>query len=162
MRKVIVLAVVFCCVFSLSAQAKNLWDMAESNKYGEKAGGMFVRGILNAASCFVDMPVGAVKGAKSGSNQVMGAVGGFASGAMCTVLRAASGVLDVATFWIPAYNGMAPCRQYGDCLACYNKEKAVEPVAAMPAPSQAVVYQGPAPAPAPEPAPQGRMKYIKK
>jgi putative exosortase-associated protein (TIGR04073 family) len=161
MRKVIALSLMLCFVLSFPVQAKNIWDMADSPKYGEKAGGMFVRGVINAASCFVDMPVGAVKGAQKENNQFMGAIGGFATGAMCTILRAASGVIDVATFWVPGFNGLPVCRSYGDCLACAGKkQETASTTYVAPQGTQAVVYQEQAPAS--QPASKGRMKYIKK
>ncbi len=157
MKKLLLLTLL--CVFCVSttAQAKNIWDMAESPKYGEKAGGMFLRGLLNAGSCFVDIIAGTVIGAKEESPQVFGAVGGFAKGTLCTVLRAASGVTDVATFWIPGFNGFPVCRTYGNCLDCGKK---VEAPVYMPPPA----YQQPAPVPVyTEPVQsEGRMKYVKK
>lgn len=163
MKKVIGLAAIFCLAFSLNAQAKDLWEMAQSPKYGEKAGGMLGRGILNAASCPIDMFASAAKGSREGTNQFVGVVGGFAKGALCTVTRATSGVIDAATFWVPSWNGIAPCRSYEDCFAC-TAQAAPRAVAA------ATVYQPAPSAPAPitvrsEPAPQqedNRMKYIKK
>ncbi|OGW81564.1 MAG: hypothetical protein A3G33_01980 [Omnitrophica bacterium RIFCSPLOWO2_12_FULL_44_17] len=161
MKKVLALIVICCFILSMSPNvyAKSLWDMAASPKYGEKALGMFGRGLLNAASCFVDIPVGTVNGAKRQKPQIFGAVGGFATGCMCAILRAASGIIDVATFWVPGFNGMPVCRTYGDCLECFNKAE-VTPIAqqAMPA------YQGAAPQVVYPDAsvPANRMKYVKK
>lgn len=156
MRKVLVLTLLFVFCLSMTAQAKNIWEMADSPKYGEKAGGMILRGLVNAASCFVDIIAGTVNGAKEDSPQVFGAVGGFAKGCVCTILRAASGVTDVATFWIPGFNGFPVCRTYGNCFACNKK---VEAPALPPMP----MYQEPAPMPvAAAPVHEGRMKYIKK
>ena len=157
MKKVVALSMVFCFVFAFSAQAKNVWDMADSEQYGEKAGGMLGRGLLNAATCFVDMPVGAVNGAKKTKPEFVGGVGGFATGAVCTIFRAASGVLDVATFWVPSFHGIPICRTYGDCFTC--SAEAAAP-AYQPAQPQTVVYQEPASQPAP--VKKNRMKYIKK
>lgn len=163
MKKAIGLAAIFCLAFSLNAYAKDLWDMAQSPKYGEKAGGMLARGILNAASSPVDMFASAAKGGRESSNQFMGAVGGFARGAVCTVTRAASGVIDVATFWVPQWNGVPPCRSYEDCFSCPGQTSA---------PRAAPAYQPAPSAPAPfavrsEPPPaskqeDSRMKYVKK
>ena len=116
MKKAILIGTLFCFVFSQTAQAKDIWEMARSPKYGEKAGGMLGRGLLNAATCFVDIPVQTVQGAKKNKPEFIGAVGGFATGAVCTVLRAASGVLDVATFWVPGFNGLPVNRDYANCL----------------------------------------------
>ena len=157
MKKVIALSAVFCFLFSLSARASDVWQMADSEKYGEKAGGMLGRGLLNAATCFVDMPVGAVNGAKRNKPEFLGGIGGFASGAVCTIFRAASGVLDVATFWVPSFHGIPICRTYGDCFTCGGTSAAAAPTY-QPA---AVVYQQATPAPQPTVS-ESRMKYIKK
>ena len=143
---------VFCFIFSFSAQAKDLWEMADSPKYGEKAGGMLGRGILNAATCFVDLPAQTVKGAQE--KQFLGAVGGIATGATCTVLRAASGVIDVAGFWIPGFNGLPVSRNYDNCL-----DFGAKPQTATYTPP-ATVYQGQE-SQAVVPA-ERRLKYVKK
>ncbi len=153
MKKALVLSVLFCFIFSFTAQAKNVWEMAESPKYGEKAGGMLGRGLLNAVTCFVDIPVQTVQGAKKNKPEFIGAVGGFATGTVCTILRAASGVLDVATFWVPGFNGIPVSRGYENCLA--TSETAAAPAYAPPT----TVYQQATPAPSHT---EGRMKYIKK
>lgn len=116
-KKAIVLSVLFCFFFSLSAQAKNVWEMADSPKYGEKAGGMLARGLFNVVTCPVDIPVQMVNGAKKNKPEFVGAVGGLATGALCTILRAGSGVIDVATFWIPNFHGLPVSRSYDNCLA---------------------------------------------
>lgn len=165
MKKVIGLAAIFCLAFSFNAHAaKDLWEMAKSPKYGEKAGGMIGRGLINAASSPIDMFASAAKGGRESSNQFVGAVGGFAKGAVCTITRAASGVIDVATFWVPQWNGVAPCRSYEDCFACTGEASGTE--------SAAPVYQSTPSAPAPiavrsesyQPPQQQeeRMKYVKK
>lgn len=150
-KKVIVLGLLFCFFFSFNVQAKNIWDMAESSNYGEKAGGMLARGLLNAATCFVDIPVSTVNGAKNNKPEFIGAVGGFATGSVCTILRAASGVIDVATFWIPGFNGIPVSRNYGNCLEVQTATESgyVPPTS---------VYE---PAPIAAPA-SGRSQYVKK
>ena len=157
MKKVIAFCAVFCFLFPLFAQANDVWQMADSEKYGEKAGGMLGRGLLNAATCFVDMPVGAVNGAKKTKPEFLGGVGGFAAGAVCTIFRAASGVLDVATFWIPGFHGIPICRTYGECFSCAGTSTVGAP-AYQPA---AVVYPQATPAPQATLS-ESRMKYIKK
>ena len=154
MKKVIVMGVLFCFIFSYTAQAKNVWEMAQSKSYGEKAGGMLGRGLLNAVTCFVDIPVQMVAGAKKTKPEFVGAVGGFATGVLCTILRAASGVLDVATFWVPGFNGIPVSRSYENCLS--TAEAATAPAYVPPA----TVYQQATPAPSQ--SNEGRMKYIKK
>src|SRR3989338_1693121 len=143
MKKAIVCAALFCFMFSMTAQAKDVWQMAQSPKYGEKAGGMLGRGLLNVVTCFVDIPVQTVKGAKESKPEFIGAVGGFAKGAVCTVLRATSGVIDVATSWVPGFNGLPVSRSYENCLAYEPKPAAAEYVTAP------GVYQQATPAPAP-------------
>src|SRR3989338_1381978 len=98
MKKAIVCAALFCFMFSMTAQAKDIWEMAQSPKYGEKFGGMLGRGLLNVVTCFVDIPVQTVNGAKQkkGGSEIVGAISGLATGTVCTVLRAGSGVIDVA------------------------------------------------------------------
>ena len=159
MKKVLALTLLFSFVLSSAAKA-DIWEMAESPKYGRKAGGMLLRGIVNVASSPIDIPAGMVVGAQKYQPQIMGAVGGLATGAMCTILRAASGIIDVAMFWVPGFNGIPICRTYGDCLAC-NKKQEVPPMPAyMPTPEP--VYQQPVVAQNATPAPASKMKYIKK
>ncbi len=164
MKKLIGFAVVLCLAGSLNAYAKNVWDMADSDKYGEKAAGMFGRGLLNAATCPIDMPVQAVSGAQKQKPEFVGAIGGFATGAACTVLRAASGIIDVATFWVPSFHGVPVSRGYENCLDVSLGKTAEESIAPQtytppdypytPAPVQA--YEPPAP------SQDNRLKYIKK
>ena len=155
MKKALVFGTLFCFLFSYTAQAKNVWEMAQSPKYGEKAGGMLGRGLLNAATCFVDIPVQTVKGSKEGKPEFIGAVGGFAKGSVCTVLRATSGVIDVAGFWVPGFNGLPVSRSYDNCLASAEAAPAYAP--------PTTVYQQATPvAPRLEPTTESRMKYIKK
>ena len=157
MKKAIVLGILFCFVFSFTAQADNVWDMAQSKSYGRKAGGMLGRGLLNAVTCFVDIPVQMVAGAKKNKPEFVGAVGGFATGTVCTILRAASGVLDVATFWVPGFNGIPVSRSYENCLGGGETAPAAAPAYVPPT----TVYPQATPAPQ-EASSEGRMKYIKK
>ena len=151
-KKGLALAVLFCFAFSFNGYAKNVWDMAQSPKYGDKALGMLGRGLLNVVSCPVDIPVSMVNGAKTNKPEFMGAVGGFATGVVCTILRAGSGIIDVATFWIPGFNGLPVSRNYGNCLA----------VDAPAAGSGAYVPPTSVYEPAPVAATESRMKYVKK
>lgn len=91
-------------------------EAAESPEYGRKAGGMLGRGVLNAATCFVDVIVHLVNDTKAGP-PVVGTLTGIAKGAGCGVLRLGSGVIDVATFWVPGFNGLPVSDSYDDCLA---------------------------------------------
>jgi putative exosortase-associated protein (TIGR04073 family) len=176
MKKSITLAFILCFVFSFNAQAKNLWEMAQSKSYGEKAPGMLGRGILNAATCFVDIPVQIVKGSQKGKPEFVGAMGGLATGSLCTVLRAASGVIDVATFWIPGFNGLPVSRNYDNCLSA-SQQPADEPPAYTPPAYAPPVYAPPPAQPsyqqssgtavhstpvAPTESVDSRLKYVKK
>lgn len=136
----------------MTAQAKNVWEMADSPKYGEKAGGMLGRGLLNVATCFVDIPVQVVNGAKKNKPEFVGAVGGLATGALCTVLRAASGVLDVAGSWVPGFHGVPVSRSYDNCLASKAETDYVPPTSVYQS-TQATQNAAPA---------ESRLKYVKK
>jgi putative exosortase-associated protein (TIGR04073 family) len=117
MKKIVVCAAIISFLFASPVFAKDVWELAESENYGEKFPGMLGRGLLNVVTCPVDIPVQLVKGAREDDHAFMGAVGGFATGAMCTVLRAASGIVDVAFSWAPGFNGVPVSRSYEDCLA---------------------------------------------
>lgn len=93
----------------------DVWTMAQSEKYGTKAGGMLGRGLVNAATCFVDIIVQTVNGTQDGPPFV-GTLTGLGGGIGCTALRATSGVLDVATFWVPGFNGIPVSRSYDNCM----------------------------------------------
>ena len=57
----------------------DVWTKAQSEKYGTKAGGMFLRGLLNVASSPVDLIVHTVDETKAGPAFV-GTMGGIGSG----------------------------------------------------------------------------------
>ncbi len=155
MKKAIVLSVLFCFFFSLNASAKNVWEMAQSPVYKEKVGGMLGRGLLNVVSCPIDIPVSTVNGAKNTKPEFIGAIGGFATGAACTILRAASGIIDVATFWVPGFNGLPVSRNYGNCL---QAETVVAPSSGYIPPT--TVYQPTQTTTSS--SSRSRMKYVKK
>lgn len=162
MKKVVGLLVLFGLVSSVNSYASDVWEAAQSSVYKEKAPAQLGRGLLNVGTCFVDMFVQAANGAKE-APQAFGAVGGFAKGAMCTILRASSGVIDVATFWVPGFNGLPVCRGYDDCITCSPAAQApAAPVYTAPAPSQPApitIQSEPVQA---QPKSEDRMKYIKK
>lgn len=158
-------ALVLACVFAPAAHAQEtVWDMANSQQYGKKAGGMIGRGLLNAATCFVDILVQTVHGTQEGPPFV-GTLSGLGTGIACTALRATSGVLDVATFWVPGFNGFPVSRSYADCLEYEETpESAPQPVYTEPAPTYAapaVPDAGEQPAEASQ-EPRDAMEYVKK
>lgn len=104
----------------------NLWQAARSNTYGTKFGGMLGRGLLNVATCFVDVIVHVVEESKKGP-PVVGALTGLGSGIGCTALRVTSGALDLVTFWVPSFNGFPVSRSYSNCLEFEKEELETQP-----------------------------------
>lgn len=153
MKKFLALLAIVCLLAAPMAHADDIWTMAQSDNYGRKAGGMFLRGLLNAGSCFVDLIVQTVEGTKSGP-PFIGTVAGIGKGAGCTVLRAASGVVDVATFWVPGFNGFPCCKSYKDCISCSQGSQAAPSY--QPPPAEVVQQATPAP------AQDSPMRYVKK
>lgn len=99
-----------------TANAEDVWSMAENeHEYGKKTWGMLGRGFINAASCFVDLAVQTVEKTQDGP-PLVGTLTGIGSGAGCTILRAGSGILDVASFWVPGFNGIPVSRSYSNCM----------------------------------------------
>lgn len=105
-----------------NAHAADVWTMAESPKYGRKAGGMIGRGLINVVTSPVDLLVQTVEKTKSGP-PVIGTLAGLGSGLGCTVVRAGSGIVDVATFWVPSFNGFPVARSYSNCLESGDSSK---------------------------------------
>ena len=172
MKKIVTFLFLSLIILSPSLWAKeardDVWVAANSEVYGTKVGGMLGRGLLNAVTCFVDVIVHTVEGSKQGP-PVVGTLTGLGSGIACTALRATSGVLDIATFWVPGFNGFPVSRSYSNCLD-FEEEKELAP-----APEAATPYMQPAPVPAaPAPNPEqyvkpaapaqhhDRLDYIKK
>ena len=91
-------------------------EAAESQEYGRKFGGMIGRGLLNAATCFVDVIVNIVNDTKAGP-PLVGTLTGVAKGAGCGVLRLGSGAVDLVTFWVPGFNGFPVSDSYENCFA---------------------------------------------
>ena len=119
------------------AASESVWEMANSQSYGKKMGGMLGRGLVNAATCFVDIIVQTVNGTQDGPPFV-GTLTGLGSGLGCTALRATSGVLDVATFWVPGFNGIPVARSYDNCLEI-EEETTAQNTASYAAPTEAPV-----------------------
>jgi len=164
MRKLLLLLPVLCMLMAPMAKADDVWTMAQSSKYSTKAGGMLGRGLLNIATCFVDLVVATVEGTKNGP-PVIGTITGLGKGIGCTALRVLSGALDVVTFWVPGFNGFPVCKSYKDCIMCDQPAAAApmpaapQPVYQAPPPPQPTIVEAPAPAPSQDESP---MKYIKK
>lgn len=146
-----------------------VWQSANSPVYGTKFGGMLGRGLLNIATCFVDVIVHVVEGSKQGP-PVVGTLTGLGSGIGCTALRVTSGALDVLTFWVPDFNGFPVSRSYKNCLEFEEGElgPTTQEIPAPPA-LTAEDYAKPAGPPAeepskPAPAPTQRdvYDYVKK
>lgn len=93
----------------------DVWEAAESEQYGTKFGGMLGRGLVNIATCFVDIIVQTVEKTQDGP-PLVGTLTGLGSGLGCTALRVSSGALDIVTSWVPGFNGMPVARSYSDCL----------------------------------------------
>ncbi len=135
MKKVALLVLFLSLFFTPNVWAQkavdDLWDAARSDVYGTKFGGMLGRGLLNVATCFVDVIVHTVEGSKEGP-PVVGSLTGLGSGIACTALRVTSGALDLATFWVPGFNGFPVSRSYKNCLESEEEEFEVSPQEAAP------------------------------
>ena len=129
-------------------------EAAESQQYGTKAGGMLGRGVLNVATSFMDLIVNVVNETKAGP-PLVGTLTGVAKGAGCSVLRLGSGIVDVATFWVPGFNGFPVSDSYDNCFATGGSSSAtlIEPSPASPEPSLSSTWETPAAAPAPKAEP---------
>lgn len=134
-------------------QQEDIWTLAKSDQYGKKTGAMLARGLLNAATCFVDLIVQTVHGTQDGPPFV-GTLTGLGGGIACTALRATSGVLDVATFWVPGFNGIPVSKDYANCLGSEEETSVQEAAAPVAAPAPVLEEQ-----PAPKHNP---MEYVKK
>jgi putative exosortase-associated protein (TIGR04073 family) len=95
--------------------AKDTWEMAQSDVYKEKVGGMLGRGLINAVTSPVDIVVQTVNKTRT-ETPFIGTLTGMAGGLGCTALRAGSGIVDVALFWVPGFNGFPVSRSYDNCL----------------------------------------------
>lgn len=130
MKKFVTFLLLFSLVFTPFVWAQkavdDVWSAANSEVYGTKVGGMLGRGLLNAVTCFVDVIVHVVEGSKQGP-PIVGSLTGLGSGIACTALRATSGVLDIATFWVPGFNGFPVSRSYSNCLEEEEEELEVSP-----------------------------------
>ena len=116
--KKFVLGVVIVMAATQSAWAARMpiHEAAESADYGRKFGGMLGRGILNVATCPVDLLVNLVNETRNGP-PLIGTLVGVSKGVGCTTIRALSGGVDVLTFWVPGFNGFPVSDSYDNCLA---------------------------------------------
>lgn len=141
MKKAKVLLALVICAFLLVpvSFAKDTWEMAQSDVYKEKLGGMLGRGFINVATSPVDIFVQTVNRTKTDA-PLIGTLTGMAGGLGCTALRASSGIVDVALFWVPGFNGFPVNRSYDNCLEETEAPAVQEPVAA-PVVSQPVTQE---------------------
>ena len=98
------------------AARTRIHEAAESQRYGQKFGGMIGRGALNVLTSPVDVITNVVTETKNGPPFV-GTMTGVGKGLGCGVLRLGSGAVDLVTFWVPGFNGFPVSDQYGNCLA---------------------------------------------
>ncbi|MFH1800562.1 MAG: hypothetical protein ABH891_06945 [Candidatus Omnitrophota bacterium] len=129
MKKAKMFLTLVICTFLLVPMsfAKDTWEMAQSDIYKEKTGGMLGRGLLNVVTSPVDIFVQTVNKTKDGP-PLIGTMTGMAGGLGCTALRVSSGIVDVALFWVPGFNGFPVARSYDNCLE--ESSKVVKPVEA--------------------------------
>ncbi len=145
MKKAKVFLALVICAFLLVpvSFAKDVWENAQSDLYKEKAGGMLGRGFLNVATSPVDIFVQTVNRTKT-DPPLIGTLTGMAGGLGCTALRASSGIVDVALFWVPGFNGFPVAKSYDNCLEECSQEPVaqqqfVAPVVSEPAPQAPIV-----------------------
>jgi putative exosortase-associated protein (TIGR04073 family) len=131
----IFLALLVCAFLLIPVSfAKDTWEMAQSDVYKEKLGGMLGRGLLNVATSPVDIVVQTVNRTKT-ETPFIGTLTGMAGGLGCTALRASSGIVDVALFWVPGFNGFPVAKSYDNCLEESSETVVVE--------QDTVIYQQP-------------------
>ncbi len=131
----ILLALLVCAFLLIPVSfAKDTWEMAQSDVYKEKVGGMLGRGLLNVATSPVDIVVQTVNRTKT-ETPFIGTLTGMAGGLGCTALRASSGIVDVALFWVPGFNGFPVAKSYDNCLEESSEVVVIE--------QDTVVYQQP-------------------
>ncbi len=111
--------------------AADVWELAKSENYKEKTGGMLGRGFLNVATSPVDLVVQVVDQTKKGP-PLLGTLTGLGGGIGCTALRASSGIVDVALFWVPGFNGFPVGKSYSNCLETEQESVKVEQVVVQP------------------------------
>lgn len=123
--KILLVYIICACLCIPYGFAGDVWESAKSDVYKKKVGGMLGRGLLNAATSPVDIVVQTVNKTKS-EPPLIGTLTGMAGGLGCTALRASSGIVDVALFWVPGFNGFPVSRSYNNCLE-EESEASVQP-----------------------------------
>ncbi|MBI4573486.1 MAG: exosortase system-associated protein, TIGR04073 family [candidate division NC10 bacterium] len=81
----------------------------EAGQYATDAGTKLGRGVVNAATGWVEIPRQSVIGGKE--NGVLGGFGGFFKGIGLGVARTLAGAFEIATFWIPVPERFEPVMQ---------------------------------------------------
>lgn len=160
MKKGILMLAVLTLITLLApkAFADDVWTSAQSDQYGKKAGGMLGRGLVNVATCFVDIIQQTVEGTQQGP-PFIGTMTGLGGGLGCTALRVSSGALDVVTFWVPGFNGIPVAKSYSNCLEEEETTYYASTPTQMPqstTESNAVVQEAPAP------VKHDPLEYVKK
>ena len=159
---VMVVAVMLAGASPAWAARTRAHEMAESQQYGQKAGGMLGRGVINAATCFVDPLVHIVNETKAGP-PFIGTLTGIASGVGCGRLRLGSGAADIVHFWVPGFNGCPVSDSYENCIGTGATASAA-PAQEMPAYSPpASSWETPSaePGAAQAPAPKPKKQWTK-
>ena len=103
------------CAPAAGAARMPVHEAAESPEYGRKFGGMLGRGLINVATCFVDVLVNVVNETRNGP-PLVGTLVGVGKGLGCGTLRILSGAVDVTTFWVPGFNGFPVSDSYDNCF----------------------------------------------
>lgn len=96
---------------------------AESDNYLEKALGMFGRGSSNVLAGWAELFIQPWNWSQN-SPAMVGPFLGLCVGAAYAVLRTGSGVVDLATFWVPGFKGLPmPRRVLGThCIHDFQTE----------------------------------------
>ncbi len=162
-KGVVLFFVLLALVFAPRAFAQEtVWDMAKSDRYGKKLGGMLGRGVINVATSFVDIVVQTVHGTQDGP-PFIGTLTGLGGGIGCGALRLSSGALDVLTSWVPGFNGIPVSRSYSNCLEAEEEAAAgAAPAVAQPAAPGAATTVVSEEAPVHHRRHHNAMDYVKK
>ncbi|WP_256207482.1 exosortase system-associated protein, TIGR04073 family [Nitrosomonas marina] len=86
-------------LFSSSAIAQE----SATDTYFSKAGMKILSGVANVATGWLELPKNIILWNQREQSQFIGWTEGILRGAVHTASRTGSGVLDLATFWLPTY-----------------------------------------------------------